>query len=350
MAPGSRRSVRLSLPRPMPMIMEDDAVDAPTLPPRSPRRPLTSTGATSFTMYGPPSGAQNEGGASVPDRTPGPEPRQGMWNHAEIARRGGWYRLFLMTFFLVAIIVGLAVGLTIGLRKSDSYDPPPALPTNAFPAGSWSFITALTTVSTACTRNSATFRCYPFATYNPATPNTSAATFQWIIQPVTPYSYVIASSDNPFAPSFTNVSLELVDQNQGTERFSFNFTTAKAVVPSTPLPGSAGAVSCWFNSTLVTATLWTHERATYPANITSLPEPRNASTSFAPWPYRVELKQVQEPGPGVPDCRDGAGQPVGDFHIEPAAAGDESCQCIYANYGLTQSNVTTRALGRKRVG
>ncbi len=96
------------------MIVEDDAVNPPTVPPRSPRRPVTSSGATDYTMYSSPLQSR---GSSVPDRTPGPTPRSGILNQSEIVRRGGWYRLGLMVFMLVAITVGLAVGLTVGLRK-----------------------------------------------------------------------------------------------------------------------------------------------------------------------------------------------------------------------------------------
>jgi hypothetical protein len=210
----------------------------------------------------------------------------------------------------------------------------------------------LTNVSTSCTNDSATFRCYPFSPYSPLSPDTAAATFDWIITPVTSYSYTISSSDNPFAPQFANITLAMRDLNRYTERFDFNFTMAKPVVPSTVLPGTpasdgqgGGVTTCWFNETVMSATIWTRMRADYPKNLTTVPDPRNASNTFAPWPYRVEVRQVQQAGPGVPNCRDSNGRPFGNF----AVAGDGGdCGCYYANFDL--ANMTSVGRRSKRIG
>ena len=160
---------------------------------------------------------------------------------------------------------------------------------------------------------------------------------------------MISSSDNPFAPSFTNLSLTLLDPNQYTERFVFNFTMERAVVPSAPLAGNPATTTCWFNQTVMTATLWTRDRATYPSNISSVPEPRNATFNFDPWPYQVDIRETQAAGPNVPDCLDPAGNQVGDFHVTPAPGAASDCACVYTNYGLPTSNVTvSRAVNRKR--
>ncbi len=220
------------------------------------------------------------------------------------------------------------------------------MPTNLFPAGSYSFTAALTNISTGCTSNASTWRCYPFSTYQPSTPDLSSATFYWIIEPVTTYSYVISSSDNPFAPSFANVSLTLEDANLDTERFTFEFTMKKPVTTSAPLEvGNDKAAVCWFNQTVMSATIWTRIRASYPANITSVEAPVNATNVFAPWPFKVEVNQGQG-GAGksnsAPDCRDSRGRPMGgdlrpDVNETSDGAGTD-CSCRYANFELSLGN------------
>jgi hypothetical protein len=206
--------------------------------------------------------------------------------------------------------------------------------------GSYSFNTALTKISTNCSSNPAAFTCYPHQTYLPSSPDTSLAIFSWTISSLNSYTYTISSSSNPFAPSFANITLILLDGNQYTERFTFSFTMANLpIIPSTNLvPGQTSAATCYFNSTVLTATLWTRVRATYPANITSVAAPTNASASFAPWPFRADVVEVQKAGAGVPDCRDYQGRPLGDFET----AGDGECGCWYSNYGLGNGTTTRR--------
>ncbi len=217
-----------------------------------------------------------------------------------------------------------------------------------FPTGAYSFITALSTVSTACTSNPATFRCFPFAAYTAASPNASAATFNWIITRDADQRYVISSSDNPFAPSFANLSMMFLDVNQYNERFVFNFTMAKSVAASAPLSGDPAAATCWFNHTVLSATLWTRARASYPVNISAVPDPRNATFNFNPWPYKVDITQVQVAEPGVPDCMDASGRRVGDFQATPTPGVKSDCECGYTNYGLVAGNRTTSRRGYDR--
>ncbi|KAK3695291.1 hypothetical protein B0T22DRAFT_438302 [Podospora appendiculata] len=345
MAPGTRLPRRLS--QPLPIIVEDGS-DPPRIPPKSPRRPPLSTrtsyiSTTSDRAAGAAAaaGQVNPGGGTFPVRAV-----RGHWHgifkdqEAWVAKRGGWYRLVLAAILLVGLTVGLAAGLTIGLRNRNQAAPPQHLPTDLFPAGSYTFTTALTNVSTNCTRgNPSAWRCYPYSTYDPSAPSLAAAAFSWVITPATLYSYVISSSDNPFAPSFANVSLTLLDGNQYTERFTFRFPMAKAVVPATATatgPGPGPAV-CWFNSTVVSATIWTRMRASYPASITGVPSPTNASYTFAPWPFAVEVKQSQEAGEDVPDCRDASGRAVdsgGGGGGGGGGTGSGECACWYSNYGL----------------
>ncbi|KAK3394432.1 hypothetical protein B0H63DRAFT_45573 [Podospora didyma] len=351
MAPGSRRSSLVRLSQPMPSITEDAAVDPPSVPPKSPRRQPASpiagpsaiasaSGAKTSNVYLSPtatassrrqtlsvaSGSGDGTEGSAPDRQS--ETRRGsIRDHEWVAKRGGWYRLVVGTIVVVGLVVGLSVGLTIGLRKRNESPLPPPLPTEFFPAGSYAFTAALTNLSSACTTDPNSWTCYPFALYDPALPSRSAATFYWIIEPVSNSEYVISSSANPFAPSFSTVPLSLLDGNQYAERFTFKFSLDKADMVA--VPGSADEITCWFNSTLVSATIWTRARANYPANITQVPDPVNATNVFAPWPYRVEVKQTRK---GGPDCRDKAGRPVKVGN--GGSGGNGECACSYANDGL----------------
>ncbi|CCC11666.1 hypothetical protein SMACR_04648 [Sordaria macrospora] len=150
---------------------------------------------------------------------------------------GRWYKVVVLGILIIGLIVGLAVGLTVRLRKRhNSSDPEPPLPTDLFPAGSYTFTAALANLSASCApqRNPSLWRCYPYALYSPTTDeSTSAASFRWIIRPTTTYSYVISSSDDPFSPTgtFKDVNLTMIDANQPSERFTFSFVMAKAVVP-----------------------------------------------------------------------------------------------------------------------
>jgi hypothetical protein len=214
---------------------------------------------------------------------------------------------------------------------SSSTDTIPSSQEHLFPAGSWSFTTALTAVSTDCTSNPATFSCFPGSVYSAGAPNASAALWHWTITPLNSYAYAISSSANPFAPVFDNVPLTLVDGNQYTERLVFNFTLALPTVPAIDLvPGQHSAATCTFRTTVLSATLWTRTRADYPASIAAVPEPKEASTNFAPWPFQVDIAEVQAPGAGVPECVDTRGATLGDF----SRAGGGSCGCWYANFDL----------------
>jgi hypothetical protein len=221
------------------------------------------------------------------------------------------------------------------------------MPANLFPAGSWSITTALTSVATACTSNANAFRCYPYSTYSASSPDAAAAKFTWVIAPQESAQYSISSAPNPFAPQFSNVTMTLLDQDQSSERFTFNFTMSLQSVPAVPLTsGSDATAVCWYNSTLMTATLWTRQRATYPANITSVAVPVNAPSTFSPWPYAVEVRELQSAGPGIPDCRSLDGQTIGDFEIS-AGSNADICACSYANFQLVANSSSSRNPGKR---
>ncbi|KAK1781854.1 hypothetical protein QBC45DRAFT_457693 [Copromyces sp. CBS 386.78] len=87
-----------------------------------------------------------------------------------------------------------------------------------------------------------------FSTNSSTNQSTSAASFRWIIRPVTTYSYVISSSDDPFSPTgtFKDVNPTMIDANQASERLTFSFTMAKAVVPDvTVTTGSSNSSVSW---------------------------------------------------------------------------------------------------------
>lgn len=226
--------------------------------------------------------------------------------------------------------------------RHNSSDASSNLNSTLFPAGSYSFTTALANVSTGCTTDPSVFRCPPFTTYS-SSPQNSSMTFHWTITPVTRYSYAISSKPNDPAPSFADLPLTILDANQYAERLVFNLTTAKQVAAL-----SRGRATCWFNQTVTSVTLWTRKRASYyfpPGGASSPPPaPHQTAGGFAPWPYMVEIGEVQRGGPGVPDCRDDAGESV--VGAEKLGAGGE-CGCFYANFGLEPArNGTAARAGR----
>ncbi|KAK7984231.1 iron-containing alcohol dehydrogenase-domain containing protein [Apiospora arundinis] len=274
---------------------------------------------------------------------------------------GGWYRFVIMAALAVCAIVALAVGLTLGLRQrnksampSESGEEQPVL----FPAGSYAFKTALLDVADDCTSNNATFRCYPFKTYNQSKSDASA-TYFWIITQVNSWAYQISAASNPFVPQFSNLSLTQLDANQFNERLTFSFSIhGAAVVPTTALgeggstSGGSGsdnnnnnendnddnnnAATCYYNDMTVTATIWTRRPAEFPTNLTTPVSSGGngvsitSSTTFEPWPYAVQVVQRTR---DTPDCRDVDGNRVGgDLVPPPDRAGN--CTCSYANFDL----------------
>lgn len=237
--------------------------------------------------------------------------------------------------------VGLEVDVVSGNQLADCgrNNPPShaALSSTIFPGGSYSFTTALASVSTGCTSNPSTWRCFPYATYDPTTPGLSAVIFSWIIRPTSADSLVISSSDNPFAPTFSNITLQVLDPGQPQERFTFNLTLEKYVAAGAPLePGSNEAAFCWFNQTVMSVTIWTRKPAEFPGGVGDLELLREepASNTFSSWPFAVEVRQVQRSEDGPPDCRTMGGRAVGG-DLSSGRAGEEgTCRCEYRNFGL----------------
>ncbi|CAK7209598.1 hypothetical protein SBRCBS47491_000497 [Sporothrix bragantina] len=305
-------------------------------------------------------------------------------NREWFAKRGGWWRLVLTLVLLAAIAVGLGVGLKYGLQKVNSDQENDggegnsggdsgggdssgsnSTPSEAFPAGSYTFTVALTNVSTACTTNGYAFGCAPGSDHifspagSPASQNASAVTHAWVIagttsqstsgQTTTTYSVSSSSSSSSSSseePSFNNIHMTLLDAGLLSERLVFNFSMDLAYVPTNDLiAAQTSSATCYFNQTAFSATLWTKQRATFPPTISGVTAPVNASSTFSPWPFAVQIAEVQQAAPAIPDCVDYHGNSLGNFS---AAIGSDSssdnsgvCGCWYSNTVGGSSNGTS---------
>lgn len=324
-------------------------------------------------------GGAGIGGLGLPKRSQ---------NREWFSKRGGWWRLTLTLLLLAVIAVGLGVGLKFGLQKANSNNDsssddggsgsgsgsgdgggsgtgttPSATPSDQFPAGSYSLTVALTNVSTACTTNGFAFGCAPSsgnvfsASGSAAAQNASAVTFDWVItgstsgstssaSTLTTYtisSHSASSSSTSKSPSFQNIHVTLLDSGLATERLVFNLSMDLAYVPTNDLVAAqTSAATCYFNQTVFQATLWTQRRATFPATIASVPAPTNASSTFADWPFAVEIAEIQQAGPAIPDCVDYHGKSLGDFSVDNGGA-DDVCGCWYSNMvGGSGNGTSTR--------
>jgi len=189
-------------------------------------------------------------------------------------------------------------------------------------------VTFLDTVRTDCTSNSATWRCFPYSTYNDS--QTSAmTTFNWIITPGSQQNtYQISSTDNPFSVVFSNVPLDLVDKGLETEHYHFQTTIEKAVIPTVALTDDNASTECFFNGTTFQGYLYTSMAKGYPS-----PDMTSLSIAYTQWPYAVRAEQTRGGGQSVPDCYKTMNRKLGD-HIDGIAAKDagSQCSCMYRNF------------------
>lgn len=199
-------------------------------------------------------------------------------------------------------------------RQGSTEDNSPLKDPN-FPAGSFSLKANLQKPLTECTSNPSTWRCYPYTEGEPAT-------FFWIITYVNTQFYKISSTDNPFAPSFTNLTLELLDENTPKERLLFSFSMNKTVVPDDQLSSSNRAARCTFDDTRFEATLWTHRSKGHDND-----DDTSDNSKFVAWPGDVEIVQSKSFKSGSPRCVDDDGDKVGDVKSRSGA-----CECRYTNF------------------
>lgn len=275
-------------------------------------------------------------------------------------QRGGWKRIALLAALLFLVVVGLAVGLGVGLtvgrrkdrsaQESDSTSPGANDDSDEqpFPMGEFSFLTALTNVSTSCTSNAATWSCYPSTVYSPSDPSTasrSLATFNWIISntsstyatintPPTssqgiPANLTLSSTSNPFGITFSAQPLTYISPsgNSSAARYTFALTMSKSVFPTTPITSENTATQCFFNSTTFTGSLYLSKTRTYPSEDTG--------SNFKEWPYAVEVSQSSPGGEDIPACYKYVSGSVGDRIPATdfaAASPDSQCACEYRNF------------------
>jgi hypothetical protein len=264
------------------------------------------------------------------------------------------------------VIVALAVGLGVGIGKKNHNKATEYTDVNsggqssdgssgvqqAFPLGEYSFVTALRAQQTNCTSNSATWRCYPYSVYDAGdsnTANSSQATFNWVITNTSaiyatnrtslvsdsgvPANLTISSTNNPFALTFTNTSLTYISpsSNKTATRYTFSVTLPKTVVPTPAITTNNAASECFFNSTVVTGSIYLDASRSYPAG--DLAE-STALGGFQQWPYALEISQVSPGGQGVPDCYEIANGGLGDritTGLSAESSGSE-CVCEYRNF------------------
>ncbi|KAF5974308.1 hypothetical protein FCOIX_8372 [Fusarium coicis] len=228
-------------------------------------------------------------------------------------KRRGCCLLVIALVGVAIVAVALGIGLSIGLKDEDrapSQETSTSEAPAAFPAGSFAFKADLQNTTTDCTSNPSTWRCYPYE-------KGSSTTFFWIISSTNGSSYNISSTENPFAPSFTNLTLNVLDKDTSLERLQFSFSMNKTVVPDDKLSSSNRAAKCTFDDTLFEATLWTQRKRGDEAA---------GNTKFAAWPGDVDVVQRKTFNGGSPNCVDSEGGQVGDVKSESGA-----CECRYAN-------------------
>lgn len=258
---------------------------------------------------------------------------------------------------VLGLAVGLGVGLTVGRGKdhesenttisNNGGDTQPTL-IQQLPLGQYSFATSLRAQQTNCSSNPATWRCYPYTVFNPSdqsTQSSSMSTFDWIIEntstiyatsttPNTPTSGVpanltLSSTNNPFALAFTAQELTYhADTNSSSPRLTFAFPLPKVVVPTSALTSNNAVTQCYFNSTILSGTIYLAESVNSSFNNSS------GSGSYQDWPYAVEVLQSSPGGEEIPNCYQMVDGKLGARieGLEPEAEGDE-CRCEYRNYG-----------------
>ena len=125
-----------------------------------------------------------------------------------------------------------------------------------------------------------------------------------------------------------------------TERYTFQTTVPKIVYP-----GATFALKCFYNSTLLSANLYTKKAAdAVPAEAaTSAPLLRvrddQGVSAIKEWPHAIDVTQSIGGGTGVPDCYEYDPKEPGSVGkrvekgFEAKGSGD-FCSCGYANWDL----------------
>ena len=165
--------------------------------------------------------------------------------------------------------------------------------------------------------------------------------------------------------------MALVDGNQYAERFQFSVPFPKAVSAEVEVEGGKKVVAtCWYNSTVLSATIWTKVRASYPASITGAEVPTSGTTAgggngtaaWARWPFAVVVTEETKNG-DKGECKDSTGAIVVPLSKNGTSGGDgipqgrgEDCGCWYKNFDLDAGTVNgtetkkAQAVVRRRRG
>ncbi|KAE9978922.1 hypothetical protein BLS_000197 [Venturia inaequalis] len=289
-------------------------------------------------------------------------------------RRGGWKRILILFVVLLICIIAIAVGLAVGLKQSKkansddsshsasttqdtsshqsaSSSNPSASGVSAggsisgtsvgassptstarsknFPIGSYSFITFLGNVDPSCTSNSLTWSCFPYSTFNDS-PTKALTTFNWVISAgSTPGTYQISSSSNPFAITFSNRPLKLMNQGKADELYTFQFQTQKEVIPSGSITDDGTTAKCVYYDTTFTGYLYTKQAKEYPTTATG-----DGSPAFQPWPFAIRAEQIAGAGDDSPTCYSYKNGIQGDKIQGNFTVSDTQmlCDCIYRNW------------------
>jgi len=278
-----------------------------------------------------------------------------------VQRKGGWKRLLLIAVIIllciIAIVVGVVVGLSQQKKRDDREDSSSseqsstvgvvgaagagASPTsgvgsapastnvpNNFPVGTYSFSTFLDTVTTDCTPDASTWTCFPYTIYNDDKVK-ALTTFNWIIKEGSSKgSFVISSEQNPFAINFENAAMKIVDKGGDNERYQFQVTMDKTVVPSGPISEDGAAATCVYNDTTMTGYLYTKRAKNYPSS-----SDNTGNATYQAWPYAVRVEQTAGGGQDVPECFRTTNGNLGD-RIGNTTATDPTtlCSCLYRNF------------------
>jgi len=167
--------------------------------------------------------------------------------------------------------------------------------------------------------------------------------FNWIITftGLSDANYVISSSDNPFALTFTNASLQLSDAGLETEAYTFSVPMEKIVRPQTALTDDNAATSCIYDGTSFEVRLYTKKPKTYPSAAESsnstagLTPPSSNDPVFKPWPHAVQVDEVINGGSNVPRCYKTINGELGARVTKGLTAQpqSETCKCGYLNFG-----------------
>ncbi|KAL1647766.1 hypothetical protein SLS58_002567 [Diplodia intermedia] len=212
-------------------------------------------------------------------------------NNRYAAKRRGLWRLVLIAAIIIVAIIALSLGLAFGLRKTNHSD-------------------------------SATWSCYPYVIYN-SNKKKAMTTLNWIITG-SEGNYKISSTDNELSVDFEDVDLVLYSEGQDSERYHFQFTMDKEVVPTTSITDDDSSTVCYFNSTIFTGYLYTKMEKDYPTD----------DTSDNAWPFAVRAEQSIGGGEDVPNCYKTVDGRITKQITDglDAMGASTLCSCLYRNY------------------